>query len=53
MTYRIKLLRLGISFEILMDAPSRSEIIRRIQALKEPIEIISIQDSFQHPSHTG
>jgi len=52
-TYLIKLHHLGHSFEILMDAPSRGEIIRRIQALKEPIEIISIKDFILDPSHPG
>lgn len=59
MIYKIKLQHLGHTFEMTMDAPSRQEIIRRIQSLKTPTEtkIIYIradeQDSFQHSPDAG
>ena len=55
MMYRIKLQHLGCTFEILMDAPSRQDVIRRIQALKAPVEtkIIYIKDAILNPPDAG
>lgn len=59
MIYKIKLQHLGHTFEMTMDAPSRQEIIRRIQSLKTPTEtkIIYIrpdgQNNLQHPPDAG
>lgn len=59
MIYKIKLQHLGYTFEMTMDAPSRQEIIRRIQSLRAPVEtkIIYIrpdeQNSLQHPPYAG
>lgn len=55
MTYRIKLVHLGHVFEMLMEAPDRQEIIRRLA--HGPAKIVYIRphekDFVLNPSHTG
>lgn len=53
MIYKIKLQHLGHTFEMTMEAPSRQEIIRRIQSLKAPVDtkIIYIQPDEPHRIH--
>lgn len=57
MMYNIKLQHLGHTFEMLMEAPSKGEIIRRIQSLKAPVETkivhIKEQDHLHHKPDAG
>lgn len=57
MIFRIKLQHNGYTFDMLMEAPSRAEVMRRIQSSQEKTEakIVSIkaEDTVLDSPHAG
>lgn len=59
MNWRVKIIRLGVQFEMLFRAPSRRDVLRIINEVstrnpEEPIQIVSIheaKDDISDPTH--